>query len=370
MKVTKVKLQQIIMTAGCVVFLVWVGIKGQHKDEKDAIKTPVEVVEKKTEWSVESVKDDQITVKQVFDIRIVNYPKIIVRSSNYGEVLNIKTELDTWVIAGDPLLEIKIEEQSETINTESENIIKYAEKVVKEKQEKLDRFMDEQNDMEEERLKQYKKEYNQAKADLELAMRYAKSESIARTRLIKAPKSGKVTEILVEQGDKVEKDKPLIYIRNTESKLMQLSISTEQYLLFRDGLNKIRAVAILKDQSRVELPASVLATMSQRAINEEGEIDVFLDLGAMPRMEEIKRVEFSLPNVAVKVIPKAAVIQMDGTSYVWMVNEKNEMIKTPVNVVNKNDESCFVIKGKQNYNKVLLGDLSKAKEGEKVIITE
>ncbi len=363
MKVTKVRLQQIIMTAGCVCFLVWIGILGQQKSENEATKKTVEIVEENTEWNVQLVEDKQITVDQVFDVHIVNYPQVVVYSNNFGEVITIKTELNTWVVAGTPLVEIKIEEQRGIFSNESENLIKYAKQVANEKHEQLQRFIAEKNDNEEERLKQHNEEYNQAKSDLELAMRYAKSEVL----LITAPKAGRITEILVQKGDKVEINQPLIYTRNTQSKLMQFSISSEQYVLFRDGLDKIHAMAILEDHSRVELPSSVLATMSQRAINEEGKIDVFLDLGSMFHTGEITRVEFSLPKVAVKVVPKVAVIKMEGTSYVWMVNNQNEMIKTPVNVVKENSESCFVIIGKENYNKVLLGDFNKAKEGEKVI---
>jgi len=205
MKVTKVRLQQIIMTAGCVVFLVWVGIRGQRENGKttSAPEAQAQTIQKPTQWHVQPVKEQVITVEQVFDVRIVNYPQIAVRSTYAGEVQSVKATVDTWVVAGTPLVELKLNENNGVISVESENILKYAEQMLKEKQEQLQRFTTQDDEGAEEKLKQYKQEYNQAKADLELAMRYVKTEAKNGTQMIVAPKSGKIQEILVSQGDKV-----------------------------------------------------------------------------------------------------------------------------------------------------------------------
>lgn len=368
MKVTKIRLQQTLMTAGCIVFLVWVGIRGQRVVESDkSTDKKEEVVKAKSSLglSVQTIKDEVITMDKVYEVRILNYPQLIVRSTQSGEISTIKVEENSWVEAGTTLLELK-GKNLDGENQSEEEIVKYAELIVKEKLEQLQQFNQLENrENQQEKLKQYTQEYNQAKSDLELAIRYLKnSQANGVNKTVVATKSGAVQRILVHVGDKVETNQPLIETRNTKSKLMQLSMSSEEYLLMRDNLNIVKAIAISEDHSRLDLPTKVLQTLSQRSINENGEIDVFLDLGTITNADKIVKVEFAIPQIEVKVVPSSSIEVLDGMNYVWMVDQQNKMLRTPVVVVKKAKNNAYIRVGKDNYNKVLVGDLSSAKEGE------
>lgn len=377
MKNTKVRAQQILMTVGCIVFLVWVGIRGMNERKGDTKETDT-AVEKLSLASegvqVQHTTEEIVVVNQVYATQIAQLPSMYIRADKAGELVQLKVDINSRIEMGQEIALLRVA-KADTIGLGNLNRkVKVAKQNVKDKLEQLlaiDRG-EEGGDAKEKYEKQYAL-YNEAKKEL---AEYERQENKLTTSspvkyvetTIKAPKEGIVKQVLVGAGRPIELNQPLLTIQSGASKVVQIEVTSENYLLVRNHLPQVRAKVIFKDNSSYQLPASVVASLNQKSISEDGKIRITFDVSAIPNIADIQKMELSILNIPTKVLDERALFMRGDTAYIWTLGEENRLEATPVNVVKKEKGKIYVQNSNVTiWNRVLVGDLRGIKEGEKLV---
>ncbi|MDM1045643.1 biotin attachment protein [Myroides sp. 1354] len=374
MKNTKVRAQQIIMTVGCIVFLVWVGIRGMNERASDTQETSTKVDEQLPLASggvhLVDVSEEVVVVNQAYPTQVGASPSIAIRADRGGELLQLKVDVNDRIEIGQEIAFLRVA-QGDTLGLGKVNRkVREAKIHVKEELERLlaiDRGED-GSEAKEKYEKQYAL-YNTAKKEAaeyeEQLNKIASSSNVIYVeKPIKATSEGIVKQILVGAGRTIEVNQPLLMIQQGQAKTIQIAVSSENYLLVRNHLRQIRAKVVFQDQSSLQLPASVLESFTQQSINEDGKIVMSLNVSSIPNVQDIRRLDLSILNIPTKVVDEKALFMRDTTSYIWTVNADKKVEATPVVVVKKEDGKAYVQKGNASWNRVLIGDLTTVKEGD------
>lgn len=374
MKNTKVRVQQVIMTVGCLVFLVWVGIRGMNEREGTTKETHIKEQEELSlalgEVHVQPVTDDVIVVNQSYDTQVAEAPSITLRADKGGELIQVKVDINSRVEVGQEIALLRVV-QVDTVGLGK--AMRKAKEAKQQVKEQLDQLL--AIDRGEEGLEakeKYEKQYASYNAAKKEAAAYedqvnnliSGSNVIYQEKAIKANTSGVVTQILVGAGRVIEINQALLTLQPGQGKLVQIAVTSENYLLVRDHLPQVKARVVFQDQSSLDLPSSVLASLTQQSINEEGKIIMNLNVSSIPNLQDIRKLELSISNIPVKVLDENAVFTRENTSYIWTVNAENRAVATPVVVAKKERGKVYVQKGNATWNRVLVGDLKGVKEGD------
>lgn len=374
MKNTKVRAQQIIMTVGCIVFLVWVGIRGMNEragETKETITTGEEQLPLASEGvQVQSVSEEVIVVNQTYATQMAPVPSITMRADRGGELVQLKVDVNSRIEVGQEIALMRVT-QGDTLGLgKATRKAKEAKQVVKEQLEQLlaiDRGEDgtEAKDKYEKQYEAYNTAKKEAAVYEEQINKITSSANVvAVEKAIKATSAGVVKQILVGAGRTIEVNQPLLMLQQGQAKSVQIAVTSENYLLLRNHLQQTRAKVVFQDQSALQLPASVLESFTQQSINEDGKIIMTLNVSSIPNIQDIRKLDLSILNIPTKVLDEKALFMRDNTTYIWTVNEANLVEATPVVVVKKEGGKVYVQKGNATWNRVLVGDLKTVKEGD------
>lgn len=373
MKNTKVRAQQIIMTIGCLVFLVWVGIRGMNNRSSETNETQVkeEQLPLASEGvRIEGVTEEVIVVNQTYHTQVAALPSVAIRTDKKGELIQLKVDVNSRIEEGQDVAVIRIA-QGDTLGLgKAMRKAKESKQFVKEQLDQLlaiDRGED-GSEAKEKYDKQYAL-YNLAKKEAaEYEEQVNKVSSSAQVtyveKTIKANSAGVVKQILVGAGRTIDENQPLFTLQQGQAKSIQIAVSSENYLLLRNQLQQTRAKIVFQDQSSLQLPASALQSLTQQSINEEGKIVMTLNVSSISNVQDIRNLVLTILNLPTKVIKEEALFMRDETTYIWTVNAANKIEATPVVVVKRADGKAYVQKGNTDWNRVLVGDLKKVKEGD------
>ncbi|WP_410879856.1 biotin attachment protein [Myroides sp. DW712] len=374
MKNTKVRVQQVMMTVGCLIFLVWVGIRGMKERVDETKDTPVE---EKTQLAVisknvhvQSVTDEVIVVNQSYATQIVAAPAIVIRADKAGELVQVKVDVHSRIEVGQEIAVLHVAQKDTVGLGQAMRKAKEAKQQVKEQLDQLlaiDRGED-ATEAKEKYEKQYAA-YTAAKKEAamyeEQVNNFTSSTQVAyQEKAIKANTAGVVTQVLVGAGRTIEVNQALLTLQQEQGKSVQIAVTSENYLLVRNHLQQIRAKVVFQDQSSLQLPASVVASLTQQSINEEGKIVMSLNVASIPNIQDIQKLDLSIFNIPTKVVDEKSLFTREDTSYIWAVNAENKAVATPVVVVKKEAGKVYVQKGNTDWNRVLVGDLKEVKEGD------
>lgn len=374
MKNTKVRAQQIIMTVGCIVFLVWVGIRGMNEragETKETNTTGEEQLSLASEGvQVQPVSEEVIVVNQTYATQMAPAPTLAMRADRGGELIQLKVDINSRIEVGQEIALMRVM-QGDTIGLgKATRKAKEAKQVVKEQLEQLlaiDRGEDgtEAKDKYEKQYEAYNTAKKEAAAYEEQVTKITSSaNAIAVEKTIKATSAGIVKQILVGAGRTIEVNQPLLLLQQGQAKSVQIAVTSENYLLLRNHLQQTRAKVVFQDQSALQLPSSVLESFTQQSINEDGKIIMTLNVSSIPNIQDIRKIELSILNIPTKVLDEKALFMRDNTPYIWTVNQANSVEAIPVVVVKKEDGKVYVQKGNTAWNRVLVGDLKTVKEGD------
>lgn len=374
MKNTKVRAQQIIMTVGCIVFLVWVGIRGMNEragETKETNTTGEEQLPLASEGvQVQPVSEEVIVVNQTYATQMAPAPSIAIRADRGGELVQLKVDVNSRIEVGQEIALMRVT-QGDTLGLgKATRKAKEAKQVVKEQLEQLlaiDRGEDgtEAKDKYEKQYEAYNTAKKEAAVYEEQINKITSSANVvAVEKAIKATSAGVVKQILVGAGRTIEVNQPLLMLQQGQAKSVQIVVTSENYLLLRNHLQQTRAKVVFQDQSALQLPASVLESFTQQSINEDGKIIMALNVSSIPNIQDIRKLDLSILNIPTKVLDEKALFTRDNTTYIWTVNEANLAEATPVVVVKKEGGKAYVQKGNATWNRVLVGDLKTVKEGD------
>jgi biotin carboxyl carrier protein len=374
MKNTKVRAQQIIMTVGCIVFLVWVGIRGMNEragETKETNTTGEEQLPLASEGvQVQPVSEEVIVVNQTYATQMAPAPSIAIRADRGGELVQLKVDVNSRIEVGQEIALMRVT-QGDTLGLgKATRKAKEAKQVVKEQLEQLlaiDRGEDgtEAKDKYEKQYEAYNTAKKEAAVYEEQINKITSSANVvAVEKAIKATSAGVVKQILVGAGRTIEVNQPLLMLQQGQAKSVQIAVTSENYLLLRNHLQQTRAKVVFQDQSALQLPASVLESFTQQSINEDGKIIMALNVSSIPNIQDIRKLDLSILNIPTKVLDEKALFTRDNTTYIWTVNEANLAEATPVVVVKKEGGKAYVQKGNATWNRVLVGDLKTVKEGD------
>ncbi|MGS4347074.1 biotin attachment protein [Myroides odoratus] len=374
MKNTKVRVQQVIMTVGCLVFLVWVGIRGMNeragetKDTSEKEETPLALTSEGVH--VEPVTDEVIVVNQHYTTQAVAAPAVAIRADRAGELVQVKVDVNSRIEVGQEIALLRIA-QGDTVGLgKAMRKAKEAKQQVKEQLDQLlaiDRGED-GSEAKEKYEKQYAA-YNAAKKEAALSEEQVSNltsptQVIYQEKVIKANTAGIVTQVLVGAGRTIEVNQALLTLQQGQGKSVQIAVTSENYLLLRNHLKQTRARLVFQDQSTLQLPASVLESLTQQSINEDGKIVMNLNVSSISNIQGIRTLELSILNIPAKVMDEKALFTRDNTPYIWIVNAEHKAVATPVVVVKKEGGKVYVQKGNTDWNRVLVGDLKAVQEGD------
>lgn len=376
MKNTKVRVQQVIMTVGCLIFLVWVGIRGMNeragKTNETHTKGEEELPLALGEVHVQPVADEVIVVNQSYTTQVVGAPAITLRSDKGGELMQVKVDINSQVEIGQEIALLRVP-QGDTVGLGK--AMRKAKEAKLQVKEQLDQLLaidrgEEGLDAKEKYEKQYAS-YNAAKKEAAVYEDQVNNLTSAsnvtyQEKAIKANVAGVVTQILVGAGRAIETNQALLTLQQGQGKSVQIAVTSENYLLVRNHLQQIRAKVVFQDDSSLQLPASVLASLTQQSINEEGKIVMNLNVSSIPNLQDIRKLELSILNIPAKVLDEKAVFTRENTPYIWTVNAENQAVATPVVIVKKEGGKVYVQKGNATWDRVLVGDLKEVKEGDVV----
>lgn len=372
MKNRKVRAQQIIMTVGCIGFLVWVGIRGMNEHADTTKETHTDAVKESAltshELKAKRAREEVIVVSQVYTTTVLPGPSASIRASREGELLQLKVDINSRIEVGQEIALMRIA-QADTVGLGA--ISKKAKVAEREVKTRLDQLLnidrgEEGTDAKARYTQQYDL-YNEAKKELAVYEDQIRkiTAHVQYTEVpLKAQSAGVVKQILVGAGRTIENNQPILLLHGVTSKVIQMETTSERYLLLRDHLKEVTANLIFKDGSTLQLPTSILATLRQKAINEEGKIQMLLDMESIPNVQDIQKIEFRIPNISTQVIPELALFTKEGTTHIWTLKEDNSMDETPVIVVKTDQGKAYIQKGTAVWNHVLVGDFTSAKEGE------
>lgn len=374
MKNTKVRAQQIIMTVGCIVFLVWVGIRGMNEravETKETNTTGEEQLSLASEGvQVQPVSEEVIVVNQTYATQMAPAPTLAMRADRGGELIQLKVDVNSRIEVGQEIALMRVM-QGDTLGLgKATRKAKEAKQVVKEQLEQLlaiDRGEDgtEAKDKYEKQYEAYNTAKKEAAAYEEQITKITSSaNAVAVEKTIKATSAGIVKQILVGAGRTIEVNQPLLLLQQGQAKSVQIAVTSENYLLLRNHLQQTRAKVVFQDQSALQLPSSVLESFTQQSINEDGKIIMTLNVSSIPNIQDIRKIELSILNIPTKVLDEKALFMRDNTPYIWTVNQANSVEAIPVVVVKKEDGKVYVQKGNTAWNRVLVGDLKTVKEGD------
>lgn len=374
MKNTKVRAQQIIMTVGCIVFLVWVGIRGMNEragETKETNTTGEEQLPLASEGvQVQPVSEEVIVVNQTYATQMAPAPSIAMRADRGGELVQLKVDVNSRIEVGQEIALMRVT-QGDTLGLgKATRKAKEAKQVVKEQLEQLlaiDRGEDgtEAKDKYEKQYEAYNTAKKEAAVYEEQINKITSSANVvAVEKAIKATSAGVVKQILVGAGRTIEVNQPLLMLQQGQAKSVQIVVTSENYLLLRNHLQQTRAKVVFQDQSALQLPASVLESFTQQSINEDGKIIMALNVSSIPNIQDIRKLDLSILNIPTKVLDEKALFTRDNTTYIWTVNEANLAEATPVVVVKKEGGKAYVQKGNSTWNRILVGDLKTVKEGD------
>lgn len=373
MKSKKVRAQQIIMTVGCIVFLVWVGFRGMNERQDDTKEqdTSTKQLPLAAEGpQVQAISEKTIEVNQAYATKMAALPFRVIRSGQRGELVQLKVDVNTRIEAGQEIAVLRIA-QGDTVGLgKATRKVKDAKLHVK---EQLDRLLaidrgEDGTQAKENYDKQYAL-YNEAKNTLtnceEQVAKLTSSSNVNYVETtIKANEAGVVKQVLVGAGRMIENNQPLLNIQNGQPQSLQIEVTSEDYLLIRDHLQQIKATLVFQDQSTYALSATVMATLNQKAISEEGKIIMMLDTSSIPNRQDIRKLTLSIPNIPVKVLDEKAIFMRGTTAYIWTLNEANTAVATPVVIVKNEAGQVYVHKDNAPWTRVLVGDLAQVEEGE------
>lgn len=373
MKSKKVRAQQIIMTVGCIGFLVWVGFRGMNERQGNAKEH--DTTAKQLPLAAEGVHVQEssekiIEVNQTYATTMAALPFRAIRSTQSGELVQLKVDVNSRIEVGQEIAVLRMA-QGDTLGLgKATRKVKDAKIYVKEQLDLLlaiDRGED-GTKAKENYEKQYAL-YNEAKNTLanyeEQVTKLTSSSHVTYVETgIKANEAGVVKQVLVGAGRKVESNQPLLNIQNGQAQSIQIEVTSEDYLLVRDHLSQIKAALVFQDQSTYFLPPAVITTLNQKSISEEGKIIMTLDASSIPNRQDIRKLTLSIPNIPVKVFDEKAVFMRGTTAYIWTLNETNTVVATPVVIVKKEAGQVYVHKGNTPWTRVLVGNLAEVKEGE------
>jgi len=374
MKNTKVRAQQIIMTVGCIVFLVWVGIRGMNEREHETKETDTAGKEQLPLASegvqVQPVSEEVIVVNQTYATQMALAPTLAIRTDKGGELVQLKVDVNSRIEVGQEIALMRVT-QGDTLGLgKATRKAKEAKQVVKEQLEQLlaiDRGEDgtEAKDKYEKQYEAYNTAKKEAAAYEEQVTKITLSANVvAVEKTIKATSAGIVKQILVGAGRTIEVNQPLLLLQQGQAKAIQMAVTSENYLLLRNHLKQTRAKVVFQDQSSLQLPSSVLESFTQQSINEDGNIIMTLNVSSIPNIQDIQKIELSILNIPTKVLDEKALFMRDNTPYIWTVNQANSVEAIPVVVVKKEGGKVYVQKGNADWNRVLVGDLKTVKEGD------
>ena len=373
MKNKKVRAQQIIMTVGCIGFLVWVGFRGMNERQGMIIKeetTTKPLPPAEDEVRIQEIVEKTIEVNQTYTTALAPTPLRLLRSNQSGELILLKVDVNDRIEVGQEIAMLRVA-QGDTLGLgKAMRKVKDAKIHVKQQLDLLlaiDRGED-GTEAKEKYEVQYA-HYTEAKNTLahcegQVAKLTSSSHVTYVETAIKATEAGVVRQVLVGAGRKIENNQPLLSILNGQSQLIQIEATSEDYLLVRDHLAQTKATLVFQDQSTYELPQTVLSTLTQKSISEEGKIIMTLNASSIANREAIRQLTLRIPNIPVKVLDEKAIFMRDTTTYIWTLNEANTVVATPVVPVKKEGGKVFVHKGNATWNRVLVGNLAEVKEGE------
>ncbi|MGG5600909.1 biotin attachment protein [Myroides sp. C8-3] len=373
MKNKKVRAQQIIMTVGCIGFLVWVGFRGMNERQGMIIKeetTTKPLPPAEDEVRIQEIVEKTIEVNQTYTTALAPTPLRLLRSNQSGELILLKVDVNDRIEVGQEIAMLRVA-QGDTLGLgKAMRKVKDAKIHVKQQLDLLlaiDRGED-GTEAKEKYEVQYA-HYTEAKNTLahcegQVAKLTSSSHVTYVETAIKATEAGVVRQVLVGAGRKIENNQPLLSILNGQSQLIQIEATSEDYLLVRDHLAQTKATLVFQDQSTYELPHTVLSTLTQKSISEEGKIIMTLNASSIANREAIRQLTLRIPNIPVKVLDEKAIFMRETTAYIWTLNEANTVVATPVVPVKKEGGKVFVHKGNATWNRVLVGNLAEVKEGE------
>lgn len=375
MKSTKVRAQQIIMTVGCIGFLVWVGFRGMN--ERQGSTKHTDTVETKQVplatggTHIKEISEEIVVVNQTYSTTMASLPLQTIRASQEGEVVQVKIDVNSRIEVGQEIAVLRVAQGDTTGLSKATRKVKESQQHVKEQLDQLlaiDRG-EEGTEAKDKYEKQYT-QYNEAKKELagyeEKIKRITTSPALTYVeKTIKSNQTGIVKQVLVGAGRVIEVNSPLFTLQNGQTQVVQIEVTSENYLLLRDHLQQVRAHLVFQDQSTYQLPATVIATLNQKSISEEGKIRMTLDVSSIPNRQDIRNLVLSILNIPTKVFDENAIFMRDNTAYIWTLNEENEAVATPVVIVKKENGKVYVHKGNAAWNHIIVGDLSAVTEGQK-----
>lgn len=373
MKSKKVRAQQIIMTVGCIGFLVWVGFRGMHErqgntKEKDTTTKQLPLAAEGVQ--IQESSEKIIEVNQTYATTSAASPVRVIRSGQSGELVQLKVDVNSRIEVGQEIAVLRVA-QGDTLGLgKAIRKVKDAKIHVKEQLDLLLAIDRGEDGME--AKENYEKQYalyNEAKHTLandeEQVAKLTSSAHITYVEIgIKAQEAGGVRQVLVGAGRKIENNQPLLNIQSGQAHSIQIEVTSEDYLLVRDHLQHSKGALVFQDESIYQLPSAVLATLNQKAISEEGKIMMTLDASSIPNRQAIRKLRLSIPNIPVKVFDEKAIFMRGTTAYIWTLNEANIVVATPVVIVKNEAGQVYVHKGNTPWTRVLVGDLTEVKEGE------
>ncbi|MBB1138984.1 efflux RND transporter periplasmic adaptor subunit [Myroides sp. WP-1] len=382
MKNRKVRAQQIIMTVGCIGFLVWVGLRGMNErqgNNKSTDTTTSKALSLVSEGvRVEPATDEIVVVNQSYPTQISTAPSFSVLADQSGELVQVMVDVNSRIEVGQDVALLRVAvTQGDTLGLgKATKKVKDAKQHVKEQLELLlaiDRG-EEGTAAKENYEKQYAS-YNEAKKTLTSYEEQVNKISSSTQQkyvehTIKAKQTGTVKQVLVGAGNSINQKQPLLTMQAGQSQAVQIQVTSENYLLLRNYANQLKGSLLFKDESTYALPNSVLATLNQKSINEEGNIVMTLNVASIPNRQDIQKLTLSVLNVPTRVFNEKAIFMRDNTAYVWTVNEEDRITAVPVMIVKNENEKVYVQRGNTPWNRVLVGDLTQVKEGDKLTNNE
>ena len=375
MKNRKVRAQQIIMTVGCMGFLVWVGIRGMN--ERQGKDKSVDTVEMESlslaseGLRIEQTTDEIVTVEQTYPTQMRAAAFLTLYTDQAGEIMHLSVDVNSSVEVGQEIAILRTTQRDTLGLGKATKRVKEAKQHVKEQLDLLltiDRG-EEGVDAKEKYDRQYDL-YNEAKKTLTNYEEQVNNINTSQVKTVERPilakQKGIVKQILVGAGRAVEANQPLLSMQGSQAQTLQIQVSSENYLFIRNYLPQAKGDLIFKDESRYALPASVLATLSQKSISEEGQIIMTLNAASISNKQDIRKLALSIFQVPTRVFDEKAIFMRDNTAYIWTLNAEDEAEAIPVSIVKREKGKAYVQLGTSSWNRVLVGDLTTVKEGEKL----
>lgn len=312
-----------------------------------------------------------------------------IRPQVEGVLEEIYADEGSFVEKGQKLFKVDASAYQEVLNNTiaTQNVAKAKLQNAQLEMERLEPLVE--NDViSEVRLRSAKSDYDVAKASLDQASAAVRSAQInTGFTVITAPVSGYIGRIPKRVGNLVAKgDKdPLTVLSDVEEVYVYFSMHESDFLYFSKLKAKEDSIrGIQSSQNALSFPDAVLVLADGEEYSEKGKVDAingqvdrttgavslrasFRNVGNILRTGSTGTLKISEIKKAVVQIPQVATSDLQDKTFVYVLNDNNQVERRAITVSGKSKDNYIVSSGLQVGERVLLSGLDKITDGSTVI---